>query len=90
MRGGERGHDHVERRLTDLGASPRRGRDPARWLLDALDEVGARRLRHRGNHRYAFRLGRDRRERERVEVALDPRPFPKAVDADRPAWVDAS
>jgi hypothetical protein len=33
-------------------------------------QVGARRLRHAGAHRYVFRLGRNRREREQVVLSL--------------------
>lgn len=79
----ERGHEYVERQLIELGASvPRPGQDPSAWLHQALEEIGARRLRHRGVHRYVFRLGRNRRERERIRLGLPAIPvFPKLPDA---------
>lgn len=65
----EQGHRYVEEKLISLGAPvPRAGCDPAVWLHEALDAVGARLQRHRGAHRYVFRLGRNRRERERIRL----------------------
>jgi hypothetical protein len=82
VRAGERGHAHVERQLVGLGATPRRPHaDGASWLADALQEVGAVRMRHRGNHRYAFRLGRNARLRSRVRIGLPRASRPHAVDA---------
>jgi hypothetical protein len=55
VRAQEVGHAYVERRLLALGARPlRAGVNPARWLLEALDDVQAVRLRHRGCLRYAM------------------------------------
>jgi hypothetical protein len=49
--------------------------------LQALEEVGARRLRHARAHRYVFRLGRNRREREQVVLGLPVgASYPKLVD----------
>jgi hypothetical protein len=78
----EQGHDHVEQRLIALGAAVLlAGQDPALWLRGALEDIGARRLRHRGNHRYVFRLGRNRRERERIRLGLPEIPlYPKHLD----------
>lgn len=74
----ERGHDYVERRLVALGAPvPRAGTDPAVWLHDALDAVGAVRQRHGGCHRYAFALGRTTRERRSVDIAGQRGRYPK-------------
>lgn len=101
VRAGERGHAHVERQLVQLGATPRRphaGR--AAWLTDALNEIGATRLRHGGNHRYAFRLGSTARLRARVRLGMSPMPRPGGVDrpppeqlalftADRPTVITA-
>lgn len=85
VRAGERGHAHVERQLVQLGATPRRASaDPAAWLTDALNEIGASRIRHGGNHRYAFRLGRTARLRARVRLALKPLPRPVAIDRPPP------
>jgi hypothetical protein len=81
VRARERGHGHVERQLVSLGATPRRPHaDGASWLTGALHEVGALRMRHRGNHRYAFRLGRNARARARVRIGLPRVGRPHAVD----------
>ncbi len=85
VRAGERGHRHVEQQLVRLGATPRRPHaDPAAWLTVALDEVGATRIRHGGNHRYGFRLGRTARLRQRVRLGLPSLPRPTAVDQPPP------
>jgi hypothetical protein len=73
------GHAYAERQLVDLGARPMRaGERPAAWLAEALNAVGARKLRHPGNHRYAWRLGISRRARAAVRIALEARQYPKA------------
>lgn len=83
MRRRERGYEHVQRQLVQLGASvPRAGGNPADWLREALEDVGAIRLRHQGVHRYVFRLGRNRRERELVRIGRPvTEPYPKVPDA---------
>lgn len=59
VRAQEVGHAYVERRLLALGARPLcAGMNPARWLPDALDDVHAVRLRHRGCLRYAMLTSR--------------------------------
>jgi hypothetical protein len=74
----ERGHDYAERRLIAMGARPMRaGERSAGWLARALGDVGARRVRHPGKHRYAFRLGLTRRDRAYVQIAPRPGPYPK-------------
>ncbi|MER5698865.1 hypothetical protein ACWDBO_45090 [Streptomyces mirabilis] len=67
-----------------LGAPrPQPGCDPAIWLREALAAVGARNVRHRGAHRYVFRLGRTRREREEIKLGLPARhPYPKCPDPE--------
>jgi len=74
----------VERRLVKLGAQvPMSGQDPKAWLRQALGDLGARRLRHRGNHRYVFALGRNRRERDQVRIAAPPGTrYPKDPDEE--------
>ncbi|MEV6683392.1 hypothetical protein AB0N09_42060 [Streptomyces erythrochromogenes] len=78
----EQGHEYAERLLIRLGAPARRaGADPNVWLRAALEAVGARNLRHRGVHRYVFRLGRSRRERESIRLGLPTGlAYPKASD----------
>ena len=49
----ERGHEYAERRLIAMGAPPiRAGERSADWLARALGDVGARRVRHPGKHRF--------------------------------------
>lgn len=83
VRAQERGHEYVEQRLIALRAPiPRAGQDSTAWLAEALEAVGARLLRHQGNHRYVFRLGRNRRDRERITLGLPASlPYPKLADA---------
>jgi hypothetical protein len=82
VRGCEARGEAVVRRLVDLGArAPGRGVGDARWLADALDQVGAYRIRHRGCHRYAFRLGLTRRDREAIRIAPEAREYPRVLDA---------
>lgn len=78
----EQGHDYVESHLVRLGArSPQPGEDMTSWLAGALRDVAAVSLRHRGNHRYLFPLGRTARTRARVPVLVpDGGPYPKAPD----------
>lgn len=84
IRRAEQGHEYAAAQLLALGAPrPRPGCDPALWLREALAAVGARNVRHRGVHRYVFRLGRTRREREEIELGLPVlRPYPKRPDAE--------
>lgn len=73
IRAQEQGHRYVQQRLIDLGASPLHpGQDPAAWLAQALQTVGARKVRHAGNHRYLFRLGASERDRNRIPIGLEP------------------
>lgn len=80
----EQGHQYAEAQLVALGAPrPRPGGSPALWLREALVAVGARSIRHRGAHRYVFRLGRTRAEREEIELAVPSlRPYPKHPDPE--------
>ena len=82
VRGGEQGHAYVQRRLVAAGARPMRAGQSGRdWLAHALEEAGATRLRHRGNYRYAFAVGRSPRERRQVRIAAPALPYPKSLDA---------
>ncbi|MEU0949847.1 hypothetical protein ABZ379_45405 [Streptomyces canus] len=80
----EQGHHYAEAQLVTLGAPVlRAGCDPAVWLRQALVAVGARNVRHRGAHRYVWRLGRTRREREQIKLGLPAlRPYPKMTDPE--------
>lgn len=81
--GGEQGAGGVIARLVTFGAAPPEpGAEPRRWLADAARTVGARRVRHPGNYRYALRIG-TRAERARTQIALPSTPYPKpAVELD--------
>jgi hypothetical protein len=71
VRAQERGHEYVERHLVSFGArSPRAGQTPTVWLEEAVQSIGARRLRHAGNHRFLFPLGRNARERAQVRLGM--------------------
>lgn len=77
----ERGHEHVERSLVAMGARPlRAGQKPAEWLAEAITDVGARKLRHRGNYRYAFAIGTPA-QRRRVRISGERQSYPKERDA---------
>lgn len=78
IRSQDRGHDYAERMLVDRGAAPMRpGEKPADWLRQALHDVHAGRLRHRGCHRYVFTLGA---RRARTRIGLAAQPYPKQPD----------
>ncbi|MFI7049061.1 Mom family adenine methylcarbamoylation protein [Streptosporangium sandarakinum] len=81
VRNQERGHDYVERQLIRYGAAPREpGDDPAHWLSRQLPAIGARRIRHDGNHRYLMRLG-NRAQRTRTRIGLATRSYPRQLDS---------
>lgn len=81
IRAQEQGHEYGERLLISHGARvPRAGADMRAWLRSALTDIKARRLRHRGNHRFAMPLGATRRARAAVRIALPPLPYPKTPD----------
>jgi hypothetical protein len=77
-----KGHEYAELILIEHGATPMRaGEDPKAWLARALEEVGARKFRHPGNHRYAFRVGATRTQRNGVRIALPAEDYPKTITA---------
>ncbi|WP_456114943.1 hypothetical protein [Streptomyces kaniharaensis] len=74
----EPGAAGVESRLAALGAPPRTaGESPSQWLPRALEQLGARSIRHPGNFRYVLAVGRSRAERSRTLIALGAQPYPK-------------
>ncbi|MFE1279433.1 Mom family adenine methylcarbamoylation protein [[Kitasatospora] papulosa] len=79
----DQGHRYAEEQLIALGAAvPRAGEDMRAWLASALEAAGVRRLRHRGNHRWVFILGRNRRERAEVRLGRPVLPVtPQQPDA---------
>ncbi|MFE6966835.1 hypothetical protein ACFVAJ_17125 [Agromyces sp. NPDC057679] len=79
IRTGDRGADGGEKKLISLGARARRaGENPKTWLAEALDQIGATRLRHPGNFRYAWAVGGPA-ERRRTTIAMERTPYPKAA-----------
>lgn len=79
IRTGEQGSEAAERHLVTLGARARRAHEDARgWLRTALEEIGTQKIRHPGNHRYAWALG-TARQRRRQLIALEQTPYPKAA-----------
>lgn len=79
LRADDRSCGTVERQLVAAGARQREAGEPtSAWVREALATARLRKVRHPGNHRYAFTLG-DRRARRSVRVALEPRPYPKEV-----------
>lgn len=78
IRAQHRGHEYAERQLVAWGASPFiPEQDPVEWLRDAVREAGLQRVRHPGNYRYLFRLGRTKAERSRVAFGMAGAPYPK-------------
>ncbi len=71
----EPGADYAEQRLIAIGARARRaGETRAGWLRVALDQVGATRVAHSGNYRYAWRLGSSRDPRSLIALGRTPNP----------------
>lgn len=82
IRRAEQGHDYAEQQLVAHGAVPLApGQDRAAWLRDALGQAGARKMRHPGNHRYAWPLG-DRAQRRAVVIAGDRAAYPRPAGPD--------
>lgn len=76
----EQGARYAEAQLVAWGATPRaEAEDPTAWLRHALTEAGVRRVRHPGNYRYLFRVGRSRSERSRVAIGMATAPYPKTA-----------
>jgi hypothetical protein len=71
IRAQEQGHGYAKRILTDRwGARPRRrGENPARWMREALGDIGAARFEHPGKFKYAIALGVTRAGRKAVLIA---------------------
>lgn len=80
VRAGERGHEYAERQLIVRGATPRgTGENPSEWLTRALSEIGSRKIRHAGNHRYAWSIGR---KDQRARIELETLAYPKSIDQE--------
>ena len=78
----ERGHEYVERNLIRFGArAPRAGQSPSEWIIQALEDIGARKLDHPGNHRYAFRVGTPAQRRS-TPIGMTEEPYPQRSPDD--------
>lgn len=78
----EHGADSAERRLVRLGAPPRPfGQDPREWLKDVLAGNTFTRVRHPGNHLYAFALGSPQQKAILAQAFAPAKPFPKTLDS---------
>lgn len=75
LTGTEPGWRGVAARLARLGAPPPAAQEPpGRWLPRALTAIGATRVRHPGNHRYAWPL-----HRRAARIGLPALPYPKTT-----------
>jgi hypothetical protein len=75
IRNDERNAAGAARTLLDAGAPPRRiGEDPAAWVARALAEGPFRRVRHPGNHVYAWPLDGRRDTARGLAAEVAPRP----------------
>lgn len=84
VQAGDRGHAYAERQLVQFGAPAlEEGQDRHEWTRAALTAAGVRRVRHRGNHRYAFALGGPAARRSLL-IGLESGPYPKSLDSWRP------
>jgi hypothetical protein len=82
IRSRDRGYVYAAAQLQQWGARPLEdGDEPTTWLAEAFAAVGVRRIRHHGNHRYAFTLG-DRRARRSIVQLGARQPYPKAADME--------
>lgn len=78
----EHGADSAERRLVRLGAPPRPfGQDPGEWLKDVLAGNTFTRIRHPGNHIYAWALGSPQQKATLAQAFAPAKPFPKTLDS---------
>lgn len=77
----EHGAESAEKRLVRLGAPPRTfGQHPADWINGVLAGNTFRRVRHPGNHIYAWALGTRRAKVALVEAFAPALAFPKTLD----------
>ncbi|MFP3637545.1 hypothetical protein [Paraburkholderia sp. SIMBA_054] len=77
----EQGAAGAEKNLVRLGATPRAfGQDPADWVASVLASDTFIRVRHPGNHTYAWSLGRTREKRKLEKSFAAAKPYPKQLD----------
>lgn len=80
----EHGAESAEKRLVRLGAPPRSvGQHPADWINGVLDGNTFRRVRHPGNHIYAWALGTQREKAALAKAFAPAKVFPKKLDDEQ-------
>jgi len=78
----EHGAQSAEKRLVSLGAEPRQfGQDPSEWIDNILAGNTFQKIRHPGNHIYAWPIGNARRKNEISKSFSPTLNFPKSMDA---------
>jgi len=83
----EHGAQSAEKRLVRLGAPPRAAlQDPADWIDCVLNSEVFRRVRHPGNHIYAWPLGTPKAKRGLVHGFAPAKEFPKQLDETQAAF----
>lgn len=77
----EHGADSAEKRLVLLGAPARHfGQHPAEWINEVLASNVFRRVKHPGNHVYAWALGKAAEKANIAKGFIAGKQFPKALD----------
>lgn len=77
----EHGAQSAENRLVKLGAPPRRyGQHPAEWIDTILNSGTFKKVRHPGNHIYAWPLGNQRAKKQLINAFAPHKSFPKKLD----------
>lgn len=78
----EHGAQSAENRLVKLGATPRSfGQDPSEWIDNILASDKFRKVRHPGNHIYAWALGNQRNKAHLIKSFAPHKTFPKKLDS---------
>lgn len=78
----EHGAQSAEKRLVLLGAPPRKyGQDPADWINGVLAADVFRKVKHPGNHIYAWALGKQIKKLELLKSFSPAKEFPKKLDS---------
>jgi len=77
----EHGAQSAEKRLVKLGATQRTfGQDPAEWIEQELNSGKFRKIRHPGNHIYAWPLGTQKNKEALVKIFAANKKYPKEHD----------
>ncbi len=78
----EHGAQSAENRLVKLGATRRPfGQDPSEWIDDILKSNAFQKVRHPGNHIYAWPLGNQRDKLKLIKNFSHFKTYPKCLDS---------